>query len=258
MGSIENVEPLSSIRDYITILEAARFLDRSEKTIRRYINVGVLPARRFKGRGKKHWVNKHDLIALKEMRNKMSLISGNMLDLLKTIRIKLGIIEKRLNFLMEVNGLNVSELRDVSDKDLVKLYDEACDFLDVPMESINLKQIESWAKIFYQISELELVRMIGPCSDIEPWKPFYNLCIRMMSALYNSGDFSADAKLQEIYQLLERSRRNIVQAAVIFDENFSTQFDKSFRHKIHYKIHFPTNIINELDQYIAAEAGVNS
>ncbi|MFW9801058.1 MAG: helix-turn-helix domain-containing protein [Candidatus Thorarchaeota archaeon] len=253
MGSTENNEPLSTPDDYLNISDAANFLGVNRETIRRYLRLGIIQERIFKRRGGTRWVSKYDLVALKKLNEEYLASKATLWDLLKSIKIKLHVIDQKLNFLMDVNSLNVSILRDADDKMLLQLYDEVCDFSEVPVEKINLNQMKTWANILSQVTELELVRLVGPCMDTEPWKPFYNLCVRLTAGLFNTQGFSEDLEAQEIYRLLEKARRNIAQAVVIFNENFSVQMNTTSRAKL-----YPLEArMNTLDRYIASELKID-
>jgi hypothetical protein len=249
VGSDEELRPVSSISDYLSIVEASSFLSKCTKTVRSYIQHGILRARRFKGQGRTLWIRKDDLRAMREMGDR-KLRTVDIWDLLKTIKIRLHGIEHKLDFLMHVNGLDVSSLRDAKIEVLLSAYDEVCEFLHISVYDVPRDQMEEWAKVFLQFTEIEYERLIGPTMDAQPWKPFHNLCRHLMASLRRKKGFSTHPKMQQTYRILDKARKHIAQAAVVFEEVRSSQLG-------------PRRVAelarlgieeDSLDRYIAAEA----
>lgn len=247
MGSSVELRPLGSMDDYLKVTDAAEFLNRNPTTVKRYIRMGVLRAKKFKGHGKSWRIHKQDLEAFKRMEQDIRLSSRDLWEVLKGIRIRLHAIDRKIDFLMHVNGLDVSTLRDVDDKTLIKLYDEVCDFLEIDTDIIPTNQFEQWALVLMQVTEMELDRLIGPCQDYEPWRPFHELCKRLLVSLRRRKGFRVSGRMQEIYRMLDKARKNISQASVIFIERNVKEICPEKRKEI-----FPISI-DSLDRYIEEE-----
>jgi excisionase family DNA binding protein len=249
MGSNEEPVPAGSARDHLSIIEAASFLGKCSKTVRGYIQNGVLRARRFKGQGRTLWIRKDDLQAFKEMAEQR-LRTVDIWDLLKTIKLRLHSIEHKLDFLMRVNGLDVSALRDAKTEVLLSAYDEVCEFLQVDSFNISWDQMQEWAKIFLQFTELEYERLVGPTMDAQPWKPFQLLCRHLMESLRRKKGFGSHPQMQQTYRLLDKARRHIAQSALVFEEFRS---DHLGARRVAELVGFGVEE-DSLDRYIAAEA----
>jgi len=249
VGSNEELVPVSSIKDCLSIVEASSFLGKCTKTVRGYIQNGILRARRFKGQGRTLWIRKDDVKALKEMGDQ-KLRTVDIWDLLKTVKIRLHSIDSKLDFLMRVNGLDVSSLRDAKIEVLLSAYDEICEFLQMNVYNIPREQMEEWAKVFLQFTELEYERLVGPTMDSQPWKPVHQLCSHFMNALRRKKGFATHPKMQQTYRLLDKARKQISQAALVFEEVRSPKLGPR---RVAEVAAFGAEV-DSLDRYIAAEA----
>lgn len=248
MGSGE--ETLDTPDNYVKIVDAAKFLGKCTKTVRNYIDHGVLRARRIKGRGRTLWIRKDDLKAFRQMSNR-KLRTVDIWDLLKTIKVRLHSMEEKMDFLMRVNGLDVSTLRDAKIEVLLAAYDEVCDFTnDVNIGQVPAKHMEDWARIFLQFTEIEYERLVGPTMDMQPWRPFHVLCRALMDSLRRKKGFSGNPTMQEIYRLLDKARKQIAAAALVFEEVRSARLGSKHTAKIAER----STTEDSLDRYIATEA----
>jgi hypothetical protein len=249
VGSNEELRPVGSISEYLSIVEASSFLGKCTKSVRSYIQNGILRARRFKGQGRGLWIRRDDLRALKEMADQ-KLRTVDIWDLLKTVKMRLHSMEHKLDFLMRVNGLDVSALRDAKISVLLAAYDEACEFLQMNVYDVPRDQMEEWATVFLQFTELEYERLVGPTMDAQPWKPFRLLCGHFMSALRRKKGFATHPKMQMTYRLLDKARKHIAQAATVFEEIRSPNLGA----RRVAEIAALGVEADSLDRYIAAEA----
>jgi hypothetical protein len=249
VGSNEELGPAGSIRDYLSIVEASSYLGKCTKSVRNYIQNGILRAKRFKGQGRTLWIRRDDILALKKM-GERKLRTVDIWDLLKTIKLRLHSIEHKLDFLMHVNGLDVSALRDAKIEVLLAAYDEVTEFLQVDASGISWDQMEEWAKVFLQFTELEYERLVGPTMDAQPWKPFQLLCRHLMDTLRRKKGFTTHPQMQQTYRLLDKARRHIAQSAMVFEESRS---DHVGAKRVAEIANFGAEQ-DSLDRYIAAEA----
>jgi hypothetical protein len=249
MGSNEELRPVSSIKEYLSVTEASSFLGKCNKTVRSYIRSGILRARRFRGQGRTLWVKQDDVKALKEMGDN-EVRTVDVWNLLKAIKLRLHSMESKLNFLMRINGLDVSALRDAKTPVLVGAYDEVEEFLDLNSHEVPREQMEEWAKLFLQFTELEYQRLIGPTMNDQPWKPFHFLCAHLMRTLRRKKGFGANEKMQQTYRLLDKARKHIAQSAMVFEEVRSSRLGPK---RVAHIANFGAEE-DSLDRYISAEA----
>lgn len=128
---------------------------------------------------------------------------------------RLSVLERQVKFLLNINGLDLSALRDVSDKELLKYYQDAVQLLGLRARQIPPEAAEHWADLFCQLSEVELVRLQQLVEYDHTWEPFYHLCIRMMTSVRQNKKLHSDVGLQHLYAFLEKGRKNIRDAAII-------------------------------------------
>ena len=137
---------------------------------------------------------------------------GHADDLLQA---RISKLERQVEFLMRINGLDLSSLRTVSDEDLLKCYQDAVQLIGIGASKIPPEAIERWGELFLQISEIEVVRLQGIVEYHHTWEPFYLLCTMCLTAVRHHKEFGADIGLQQLYALLDRGRRNLRETAVI-------------------------------------------
>lgn len=249
MGRAEEPHPVDSINDYLSIVEASAFLNKCTKTVRGYISHGILRARRFKGQGRTLWIKKDDLQAMKQMGDER-LRTIDIWDLLRTVKIRLSSIENKLDFLMRVSGLDVSPLRDAKIDVLLEAYSEVWGFLQLNSHVIPHTDMPKWAGIFLQFTEVEYERLVNPTMDLQPWKPFHQLCVHLMNTLRQKKGFGSHRGMQETYRLLDKSRKQISQSALVFEE---TRAGKLGPRQVARIANFGLTE-DSLDRYISAEA----
>lgn len=249
MGREEEIQPIGSIDDYISVTDAARELNKCTKTIRGYITSGILRARRFRGHGHSHWIHRADLQAFQAMgfarRNNIS-----PWDMLHSLKHRLHSIETKLDFLMHVNGLDVSQLRDAPTEELLVLYDSVCDALQLDVANTRCREMVRWSGIFLQFTELEFDRLIDPTLDPQPWKPFHKLCVKLSKNLLRRPKFGNSCPMQQTYRLLDKARKHLAQAALVFEES---HLSKRSRRRLLDLLELGVTK-DSLDRYIASEA----
>jgi hypothetical protein len=103
-----------------------------------------------------------------------------------------------------------------------------------------------------QFTELEFQRMVGPTQDIHPWKPIFNLCVALLTDLRRRKRFGFDTSLQQTYRILDKARKQLSQAALVFEHSMASNFGPLKSARIH-RIH---SHADSLDRYIEAEIGL--
>jgi hypothetical protein len=249
MGSGQDTNPVRTVEDYMTVADAGQFLGRCTRTVMTYIGSGVLRATRFRGQGKKWWIRRDDLRALKSMGEKERLRTSDIWDLLYSIKMRLHSIDERVNFLMRVNGLDVSCLRDVEISILLGIYDEIEELVETGSNQIEYTKMEEWGRILLQFSEIEFQRLVAPTQNMKPWIPFHQLCLHLMSGLRRKKGFASHQGMQEAYRVLEKARKSLALAITIFNEGQAAHLGPQTVKKI-----APYGLREDsLDRYISAE-----
>lgn len=251
MGSSEDVRPTATLADYYTVAEAAAALKISGFTVRYHIKHGILRARRFKGNRRMLFIRKDEVQALMDIRDQGVGVC-EIRDLLVGLKVRLHSMESQHQFLMEVLGLEVSALRDQPVEVLLKTYREVVVEAQEDPKFMQVDEIKRWAIILCQFTELEFQRLVGPTQDIHPWKPFYNLCINLLTNLRRRRSFYRNVNQQQIYRLLDKARKQLSNAASVFENSLASNFGPIASERIH-KLHARAD---SLDRYIEAEVGV--
>jgi len=137
---------------------------------------------------------------------------------IRRLEARINNLEAQIGFLMKVNGLEVSALRDAPDEELLKYYQDSVQLLGLRAQQFSPEVVQIWAELFCQISEYELVRLQSIVEYDHTWEPFFTLCIKMMTAVRQQPGFATNGELRNLYGLLERARRNLRDAAVIISK----------------------------------------
>jgi excisionase family DNA binding protein len=233
---------------YLTIREASSHLGKCTKTVRNYIHLGVLRAKRFRGCGKGWWIRKDDVDGLKKIGD-MKFRPSDIYDFLQTVKVRLSSLEKKIDFLLHVNDLEIGDLRDTKIETLFDIYKETRKYVDEGIFDLTMNQIDSWSWVFLQLSEIEFSRLAGPAQDPQPWRPFHRLCIALMQNLRSKPEFAESIRMQDAYRLLEKGRRNLSRGIVVFIES-GLRFNSPSMERLS---EFLTTSDDSLDRYIQAQ-----
>lgn len=133
----------------------------------------------------------------------------------RLLEARVSVLERQVQFLLRVNGLDLSALRNVPDESLLKYYRDAVQLLGLKAEQYPPEVVERWAQLFCQLSEYETARLQNIVDYAHTWEPFYHLCVRMMTSIRQHKDFASDVGLQHLYALLDKSRKNLREVAII-------------------------------------------
>lgn len=144
---------------------------------------------------------------------------GPRVDLLEA---QVSSLERLVQFLMRLNGLDLSALRRAETADLLALYQDAVMLLALCEPQFDEDVLKRWAEIFLQLSEYELTRIKSDVGFDHTWQPFYQLCSKMMTHVRQKKDFTTSLNLQHIYMSLDRGRKNLRDSAIVLIQNAST------------------------------------
>jgi hypothetical protein len=131
---------------------------------------------------------------------------------------------------------------------LIALYDECADFLELNAHDLPAFQIENWARMFMQFTEIEFDRMVGPTQSMRPWEPFHDLCLHLGRTLRQKKGFTGNQKMQELYRLLDKSRKSLNSAITVFTERQAAKTGGPSARRL-----LQLRQDDSLDRYIASE-----
>jgi hypothetical protein len=138
-------------------------------------------------------------------------------------------LEGQVAFLLRVNGLDLSALRNAPDGDLLKIYRDSIQILGLQTKDLAPEACVQWAELFCQISEFELVRLQQLVDYDHTWEPFYTLCVRMMTATRHAKGFAKNGELHHLYAFLEKGRKNLRNSAVIMVQKYPQSIPQSVK-----------------------------
>jgi hypothetical protein len=138
----------------------------------------------------------------------------------RLLEARIAVLERQVQFLLRINGIELSALRTVSDDKLLKYYRDVVQLLGLSKKQYPPELIEQWAQFFCQLSEFETARLQNIVDYEHTWEPFYHLCVRMMTTVRQHKDFATDLGLQHLYGLLDRSRKNLRDIAIMMIKKY--------------------------------------
>jgi len=138
---------------------------------------------------------------------------------IRKLEARLANAEKQIQFLLHINGLDLSAMRDAPDEELLKYYRDAVTLLGLRKEQLAPDVISVWGELFLQLSEYEMVRLQELVGCDHTWEPFYLLVVRMMTSVRQRKNFAKTPVLKNLYALLDRGRKNIRDSAMIMIQN---------------------------------------
>jgi hypothetical protein len=131
-----------------------------------------------------------------------------------------GNLERQVKFLLKINSLDLSALREAPDTELLKYYQDAVTLLGLRKEKLEPEVMSVWGELFIQLSEFEIVRLQEMVEYEHTWEPFYTLCVRMMTVVRQRRNFTKDITLRNLYALLDRGRKNLRDSAMIMIQKY--------------------------------------
>jgi len=134
---------------------------------------------------------------------------------IRKLEARISNLESQVTFLLRVAGLELSKLRTAPDEELLKYYRDATQLLGLEARQFAPEVCELWAELFCQLSEFEFVRLQEIVDYEHTWEPFYNLVIRMMTAVRRAKGFMRNGTLKQLYAYLEKGRKSLRDSAVI-------------------------------------------
>ena len=194
----------------MSIQEAARFLEVTERTVRNYINKGLLSKTKV---GRKVLLVPEEVVSLKEDMDSVAPIVSRQEMLHHRAKIR------RLESHMEV----VLRILDAKDDPLTLSEEYSAELYNLAGEqrksgSWSVDQIKPWIEIFNRLSENDFEVMQKATKDLHPWRVFLKLCTSMMAQVVSDSEYVTSLELQGIHRLLAEARRRLRISAFIYGE----------------------------------------
>lgn len=145
---------------------------------------------------------------------------GSRDNVVRQLESKVAVLEQQVAFLLRVNGFQLSEMRKIADRDLLRLYQDAVHLIAMVKKGIPLEVVERWAEIFLQLSEVEMVRLQPIVGFDHTWEPFYLLCTKMLTQVRESKEIQTSVKVQQLFAILEKGRQGIQSCGVVMCHKF--------------------------------------
>lgn len=194
----------------MTVQEAARFLNVTERTIRNYTKKGLLSKEKS---GRETRLRAEEVASLKEdMESAAPIVTRE-----EILRHRAKI--RRLESHMEV----VLRMLDAKDAPLgmsiaysAELYQFACSHLK--KSSWEVAEMSPWTEIFDRLSEDDLETISKATDDPHPWRTFLKLCTSMMAFVVAKPEYTTSLDLQGLHRTLASSRRKLRVSAFIYGE----------------------------------------
>lgn len=139
----------------------------------------------------------------------------------KLLEARISVLEKQVLFLLKINGLDLSELRNYTDEQLLRLYQDAVHMLALVTKKLDLEIIERWSEYFIQLTEHEMIRLQDLVNFDHTWEPFYILCTKMMTQLRQSKEVTESIRVQQLWAVLNKGKKNLRDAAVIICQKYA-------------------------------------
>lgn len=240
------------LEGFYTTAEAGKLLGVGSAAIRRIMARGNLRSVRVPGYGKQHYVYREEVHALVEIKDQGAGTRFDTQNFLLGLKVRLHSIETQQQFLMETMGLDVSVLRDKPIEILIALYDRAKMKLTENPRFIRTPETREWANALCQLTEIEFQRLVAPTQDIHPWRPFHTLCMNLLLDLRRRKRFASDPGQQQIYRVMDKARKQLSAAALVFEHAMSSNFGPLASAEINKFYGQP----DSLNRFIEAEVGL--
>jgi len=138
---------------------------------------------------------------------------------IQLLEARISALERGLELLLKASGIDMYGLRDLSATQLLEYYRQAVSLLGLRELFLTDDEIEEWAKIFNQLSEIECTKLQTLVEYDHTWEPFYELCLRLQASLRRRPSFAIDPVGRELYALLEKGRKNLQAVAAVCMKN---------------------------------------
>lgn len=198
---------------YISVKQAAEILSCTPKKVHELCDQGLV---RRQLEGECVYIRADDIAELRQLDIIGEMRPGEMVRRLIMAEQEIRRLRLSVNLLFEVNNLAASRFANMTDPELLSLFEtitNACD-----LDNWNLNEIDKFAELFIQVTEVEVDR-INELSNIDnAWLPLLQLCTKLTRRIVSDRELSTNINLQKIHTKLMMGRKNLSAVALFFIE----------------------------------------
>lgn len=206
---------MGSVFEYLTIADAAKELNVSERQVRRYIKQGYLES--VTNNNRERFVDLKDVRSLKKAKAEKRYRPDLALTKVALLEAKYQELRKQVNALMRMNDMwDETETLNMNDRELAALHERAYELLKLTWSPMDENY---WTEVFVRMKMDDLDKMTDLVED-EPWRPFYAL-VQAMFAKPHDPD---NNKL-----LLSKGLQNMERLAQVYSSKISNDDIHRFR-----------------------------
>jgi len=197
----------------LTVEEAARYLNVTDRTVRSYIKQGFLIATKKPG-SRRRWLNPEEVEELRREKKEAlhSLVSRKEI---MQLRAKMRRLEAHMEVVLRILDAKSNPLR--MSAGYSRELHTAC-LGQLAREEWDVSEIDAWSEIFLRIDEDDFLRLRESTQDQKPWIPYLRLCVSMTVSITSKSSYASSLELQSLHKKMSEGRRRMRVAAVIYAE----------------------------------------
>ena len=190
---------------YYSLDEAARILSRTKKTLSKYIKQGRLRSVR---KGNRIFIPAEDVKEfLEEQLEPTRKFSWKEFEKFRReMEARITRLEDTITRALQLLGIAQIPSKPLTDFELHKAYEAAFDMLAKDLNSVKIKEIQTWSDILARINEQSLMRLAYIQEHTEVWKPFLELARRLHEHVTSLPEYPKDHNLRDLGWSLSQSR----------------------------------------------------
>ena len=198
--------------DRMTVEDAARHLGVSVRTVRTYVNRGLLSTTRAPG-SCRVWFSPADVEELRK-----DLVTGESPLVVKQELLQLRAEVRQLRSEMSV----VLRVLDMQDAPLRLTPEKARDLHDAAVRELSstawgAEEVLQWAEVLSRLQEEDLV-VVHAAVQSTPWVPFLRLCVTLITYVTTHSSYDHSIDLQMLHRRLTEARRRLRVSAICYSE----------------------------------------
>lgn len=198
---------------YISVSKAASILQCDTKRIHSLCDHGLI--RRIHD-GNRTLVRSEDIAEIHRLNIAGEVKPGELLRRVLFLERQTQRLEAAINVLFEANKMKSSRFLEMTDDDLISLYENVRD--DLGEDKWPRDRILSYSELFIKITEVEIDRLNDILEVEHSWQTFYQLLLELSRFIGSQRDLKTDLELQQIRNYLAVGRQNISTIAILFVE----------------------------------------
>lgn len=203
----------------MTIVEAARHLGLSHRTVRSYIARGLLTTFRMDGDRKK-WVSTEEVEELRrDLADRARDTRDNHRRELLEARASLRRLRAEMDLVLRILDMHEAPLQ-LSPERAHVMYHEAT--AELRSTAWAPEKLAGWADTFLRMQEEDLL-VIARAVGTVPWTPFLRLCVAMIVHVHGREDYKTSLDLQSLHRRLTEGRRRLRVAALCYSDMYETR-----------------------------------